>query len=137
MTTEEGEALAAAPGTVVGRSRGPHDLVALGGSGVALTDEQAAIVAAPPSPTLVVAGAGSGKTETLALRFLYLLDHARGLFGRDLAPDEILCLTFTRKAAGEIAERVATRVDHAFGPDADRPMPAVSTYNAYAFGLVA
>ena len=137
MTTEEGEALAAAPGTVVGRSRGPHDLVALGGSGVALPDEQAAIVAAPPSPTLVVAGAGSGKTETLALRFLYLLDHARGLFGRDLAPDEILCLTFTRKAAGEIAERVATRVDHAFGPDADRPMPAVSTYNAYAFGLVA
>jgi len=68
---------------------------------------------------------------------VYLLDHARSLFGRDLAPDEILCLTFTRKAAGEIADRVAADLRRVFGPDEDRPAPAVSTYNAYASGLVA
>lgn len=124
-------------GCVEGRARGPQELVSLGGSSVVLTDEQAVIVSAPLAPSLVVAGAGSGKTETLSLRFVYLLDHARRLFGRDLSPDEILCLTFTRKAAGEILERVAGQIERVYGPDGDRPLPAVSTYNSYAAGLVA
>lgn len=68
------------------------------------TSEQQAVIEAPLSPTLVVAGAGSGKTETMANRVLWLLanNHAR--------PDQILGLTFTRKAAGELAERINGRI---------------------------
>ena len=124
-------------GCVEGQSRDPQELVSLGGSSVVLTDEQAAVVSAPLAPSLVVAGAGSGKTETLSLRFVYLLDHARSLFGRNLSPDEILCLTFTRKAAEEILERVRGLIDRVYGPDGDRPLPEVSTYNSYAASLVA
>jgi len=70
------------------------------------TDEQARIIGAGTEPTLVVAGAGSGKTETLSMRIVYLLDHADELFGEPISPEEILCLTFTRKAAAEIAARL-------------------------------
>ena len=68
------------------------------------TSEQQAVIEAPLSPTLVVAGAGSGKTETMANRVLWLLanGHAR--------PDQILGLTFTRKAAGELATRINKRI---------------------------
>ena len=85
----------------------------------------------------MVAGAGSGKTETLSLRILYLLDNARSLFGRDLSPDEILCLTFTRKAAAEIAERASARIASVFGQDPNRPDVTVATYNGYAAELAA
>ncbi|WP_197059402.1 ATP-dependent DNA helicase [Cryobacterium sp. MLB-32] len=68
------------------------------------TIEQQAVIEAPLAPTLVVAGAGSGKTETMANRVLWLLanGHAR--------PDQILGLTFTRKAAGELSERINRRI---------------------------
>ncbi len=124
-------------GVVRGRSRGADELMSLIGENLRPTDEQRRVIEAPFGPTLVVAGAGSGKTHALALRFVYLLDHASRLAGRDLAPDEILCLTFTRKAAGEIAERVAGYLDQAYGVDPHRPQPSVSTYNAYAASLVA
>lgn len=101
------------------------------------TDEQIAIIEADTRPHLVVAGAGSGKTETLSLRIVYLLDHARELFGRDLSPDEILCLTFTRKAAAEIAERTERHIARVWGQAPERPAPTVATYNAYAASLTA
>ena len=105
-------------GVVVGRGRRAGELMAAiaGGTGKTPTAEQVAVIEAPLSPTLVVAGAGSGKTETLSLRILYLLDNARELFGEDISPDEILCLTFTRKAAAEIAERSERFIAHAFDP---------------------
>nr|WP_253941370.1 ATP-dependent DNA helicase [Microbacterium sp. SYP-A9085] len=68
------------------------------------TAEQSAVIAAPLEPALVVAGAGSGKTETMAARVVWLV--ANGIVGRD----EILGLTFTRKAAGELAERIQKRL---------------------------
>lgn len=68
------------------------------------TAEQSAVIAAPMAPALVVAGAGSGKTETMAGRVVWLV--ANGLVHRD----EVLGLTFTRKAAGELAERVQRRL---------------------------
>lgn len=68
------------------------------------TTEQSAVIAAPLTPALVVAGAGSGKTETMAGRVVWLV--ANGLVRRD----EVLGLTFTRKAAGELAERVQRRL---------------------------
>ncbi|MBC7441058.1 MAG: ATP-dependent helicase [Ramlibacter sp.] len=111
------------------------------------TGEQQAVIEAPLAPTLVVAGAGSGKTETMANRVLWLLanGHAR--------PDQILGLTFTRKAAGELNERIRTRIDQldAKGllpapvrPAADQVTidssdlfnaPTVSTYNSFASRL--
>ncbi|TFD26880.1 ATP-dependent DNA helicase [Cryobacterium cryoconiti] len=111
------------------------------------TDEQQAVIEAPLAPTLVVAGAGSGKTETMANRVLWLLanGHAR--------PDQILGLTFTRKAAGELAERIRDRIDQldAKGLLPRPPAPAagavtidssdlfnaptVSTYNSFASRL--
>ncbi|MFT4307195.1 MAG: ATP-dependent helicase, partial [Microbacterium sp.] len=68
------------------------------------TPEQAAVIEAPLAPALVVAGAGSGKTETMAGRVVWLV--ANGLARRE----EILGLTFTRKAAGELAERITRRL---------------------------
>ncbi|NTV40488.1 MAG: UvrD-helicase domain-containing protein, partial [Demequinaceae bacterium] len=124
-------------GLVIGKCRGPEELAALVDPDRTLTAEQSAIAGAGLRPALVVAGAGSGKTETLSLRILYLLDNARALFGRDLSPDEILCLTFTRKAAAEIAERASARIGSAFGHDPNRPDVTVSTYNGYAAELAA
>ncbi|MEV6347804.1 UvrD-helicase domain-containing protein [Actinoplanes sp. NPDC051851] len=99
------------------------------------TDEQAAIIAHPNTePLLVVAGAGSGKTETMASRVVWLV--ANGY----VHPGEILGLTFTRKAAGELAHRVRTRVgqlirrlgrDDAFAGEA-----TISTYHSYAARIV-
>ncbi|WP_251450299.1 ATP-dependent DNA helicase [Microbacterium sp. Marseille-Q6648] len=68
------------------------------------TADQRAVIEAPPTPALVIAGAGSGKTETMAGRVVWLV--ANGHVRRD----EILGLTFTRKAAGELAERIGARL---------------------------
>src|SRR5256714_14335960 len=56
------------------------------------------------APLLVVAGAGSGKTETMAARVVWLV--ANG-YAR---PEQTLGLTFTRKAAGELAHRIRARL---------------------------
>ena len=69
------------------------------------TAEQVRVIEAPRRPLLVVAGAGSGKTETMSMRVLWLLaNHA------DLTPASILGLTFTRKAAGELGDRLRERI---------------------------
>lgn len=126
-----------ATGTVAGFERGVEELVALIDKAKPPTPEQAAIIGSGLAPMLVVAGAGSGKTETLSLRIAYLVDHGKRLLGRDIAPDEILCLTFTRKAAAEIADRAQTHLEKIFGVDAARPAPTVATYNGYAARLAA
>jgi DNA helicase-2/ATP-dependent DNA helicase PcrA len=105
------------------------------------TPEQAAIVAAPVAPLLVVAGAGSGKTETMAARVVWLV--ANG-YAR---PEQILGLTFTRKAAGELAHRIRTRLDQLqrrLGRSEPDPAgdtfggePTVATYHSYASRVVA
>jgi DNA helicase-2/ATP-dependent DNA helicase PcrA len=101
------------------------------------TEEQERVIGWGARPALVVAGAGSGKTETLSMRMVFLLDHAREIWGDDISPEEILCLTFTRKAAAEIADRAGRRIGSVFGADPTRPAPSVATYNAYSAGLVA
>jgi DNA helicase II / ATP-dependent DNA helicase PcrA len=94
------------------------------------TPEQAAVVAAPPTPLLVVAGAGSGKTETMAARVVWLV--ANGY----VHTEQVLGLTFTRKASGELAHRVRTRLGQLQrrlgGDEAFSGEPTVSTYHAFA-----
>ena len=79
-----------------------------------LTAPQAAAVAHRGSPLLVVAGAGSGKTRVLTRRIVHLL--ATG----EARPHEIMAITFTNKAAGEMRERV----EELFGPRAKRMLVA-------------
>ena len=114
--------------------------VALGSSSP--TAEQRDVIEAPMRPLLVVAGAGSGKTETMASRVVWLV--ANGY----VEPDQVLGLTFTRKAATELAERIARRLRRlrhvgmwtpALEQDGAEVLggtPTVSTYHSYAGRLV-
>ncbi len=104
------------------------------------TREQAAIIAAPVEPLLVVAGAGSGKTETMAARVVWLVANSY------VRPEQVLGLTFTRKAAGELAHRVRVRLDQLvrrLGRRERNPLddpltgePTVATYHSYAGRIV-
>ncbi|WP_436526551.1 ATP-dependent helicase [Actinoplanes sp. HUAS TT8] len=99
------------------------------------TDEQAAIIAHPVKPLLVVAGAGSGKTETMASRVVWLVANGYA------HPGEILGLTFTRKAAGELSHRVRTRLGQLARrlggrDDALVGEATISTYHSYAARVV-
>jgi ATP-dependent DNA helicase UvrD/PcrA len=69
------------------------------------TAEQAAVISAPMEPLSVIAGAGSGKSETMAARLVWLV--ANGM----VRPERVLGLTFTRKAAAELGQRVRARLD--------------------------
>ncbi|ARJ05688.1 ATP-dependent DNA helicase [Cnuibacter physcomitrellae] len=95
------------------------------------TEQQRAVIESPLEPRIVVAGAGSGKTETMAARVVWLVANGH------VALSEVLGLTFTRKAAGELAARIQQRVaqlsEHGLGPEIDAfEAPAISTYNAFA-----
>ena len=104
------------------------------------TEEQAAVIAAPPGPLVVIAGAGAGKTETMAARVVWLV--ANG-YAR---PGEVLGLTFTRKAAGQLLRRVRTRLARLAGAglvpggsdiaDIAADPATVSTYHAFAGNLL-
>ena len=106
----------------------PDDLRTL--LGIPFTDEQLAAASAPMEPGLVVAGAGSGKTSVMAARVVWLVGT------QQVAPDRVLGLTFTNKAAAELAHRVRSTLAKAGLGDADGGEPVVSTYHAFAGRLV-
>ena len=106
-----------------------------------LTEEQVNAIqnASTDSPALVVAGAGSGKTELMSIRVPWLVANGFAL------PEQILGLTFTRKAAAELGKRVFDSLialrdngkywpfkDEAGNPIQDFTPPNISTYNSYA-----
>ncbi|MFD5428899.1 DNA helicase PcrA [Streptomyces sp. NPDC127084] len=83
-----------------------------------LNEQQSAAVVHTGSPLLIVAGAGSGKTRVLTHRIAHLLAT------RNVHPGQILAITFTNKAAGEMKERV----EHLVGPRANAMW--VSTFHS-------
>jgi len=109
----------------------PDDLVEV--LGIGFSDEQLEAITAPLEPAVVIAGAGSGKTTVMAARVVWLV--GSGL----VRPDEVLGLTFTRKAASELASRVRTALIRAGvqgeGPD-DEGEEQVMTYDSFAARLV-
>src|SRR5215471_6830518 len=70
-------------------------------------------------PALVVAGAGSGKTRVITYRIPFLI------FSEAAQPENILALTFTNKAAGEMKSRIATLSENQFKP------PLISTFHSF------
>lgn len=123
----------------------PEELSVLLGEKNVPTTEQSAIISSPLTPRLVIAGAGSGKTATMADRVVWLV--ANGW----VRPEEVLGVTFTRKAAGELATRIrsklaalqrlasrdtANQVFPAGLISSDALEPKVSTYHSFASGIV-
>ena len=98
------------------------------------TPEQVEIIQSSLEPAVVIAGAGSGKTETMATRVLWLVANGYA------KPEEILGLTFTRKAAAELKHRIKKRlkqlraaglIDKGFSIDVP-----VMTYHSYAGNIL-
>ncbi|MEV0019213.1 ATP-dependent DNA helicase [Streptomyces tendae] len=105
--------------------------------GIPFTPEQTACIVAPPAPQVIVAGAGSGKTTVMAARVVWLVGTGQ------VAPEQVLGLTFTNKAAGELAERVRKALIRAgvtdpdvIDPDDPPGEPAISTYHSFAGRLL-
>ncbi|MEU0097436.1 UvrD-helicase domain-containing protein [Streptomyces sp. NPDC006267] len=105
--------------------------------GIPFTPEQTACIIAPPAPQVIVAGAGSGKTTVMAARVVWLVGTGQ------VAPEQVLGLTFTNKAAGELAERVRKALiaagvtdPDAIDPDNPPGEPTISTYHAFAGRLL-
>lgn len=105
--------------------------------GIPFTPEQTACIVAPPAPQVIVAGAGSGKTTVMAARVVWLVGTGQ------VAPEQVLGLTFTNKASGELAERVRKALiragvtdPDAIDPDHPPGEPAISTYHAFAGRLL-
>ncbi|WP_345660361.1 ATP-dependent DNA helicase [Streptomyces venetus] len=105
--------------------------------GIPFTPEQTACITAPPAPQVIVAGAGSGKTTVMAARVVWLVGTGQ------VAPEQVLGLTFTNKAAAELAERVRKALvkagvtdPDAIDPDNPPGEPVISTYHAFAGRLL-
>lgn len=103
--------------------------------GVDFGAEQMRIVTAPLAPGVVVAGAGSGKTTVTTARVVWLVGTGRVL------PGEVLGLTFTTKAAGELGARVRAALDRLASATrttgwGELAEPTIATYHSYAGNLL-
>ena len=128
--------------TPAGGYRSALDIAAMlnGPDGKKPTPEQIRMIEAGPAPTLVIAGAGSGKTATMVDRVIWLVDNG---FVR---PEEVLGVTFTRKAATELRNRMRAglntlRRSRRLEPTEEELRegiadPTVLTYHSYANNLV-
>ena len=114
------------------RFRSPDDVS--DAVGIPFSDQQLAAITAPLEPGVIIAGAGSGKTTVMAARVVWLVGTGA------VRPEEVLGLTFTRKAAAELSARVRAALLSARVLDADSVDDAgeqvVMTYDAFAARLV-
>jgi DNA helicase-2/ATP-dependent DNA helicase PcrA len=111
-----------------------RELAALMGPEVPTAEQELIIEGEPGGTFRIVAGAGSGKTETMAQRVVWLIANSH------VTPSGVLGLTFTKKAARELHRRIrshlTTLVEAGVGVVVDEfEGPTVSTYNAFAAGL--
>jgi DNA helicase-2/ATP-dependent DNA helicase PcrA len=90
-----------------------------------LNPEQRRAVEHGEGPLLVIAGPGSGKTRVITHRIVHLLERAAGV-----QPENILALTFTEKAAGEMESRVGKEV-----PGLQKP-PFIATFHAFCYHVL-
>ncbi|MCW2811499.1 MAG: putative ATP-dependent helicase [Friedmanniella sp.] len=102
--------------------------------GIAFSDQQLVAITAPLEPGVIIAGAGSGKTTVMAARVVWLVGTGA------VRPEEVLGLTFTRKAAAELSHRVRQALLKA-GVVSDRGVDEsgeqlIMTYDAFAARLV-
>ncbi|CAA9388400.1 MAG: ATP-dependent DNA helicase SCO5184 [uncultured Propionibacteriaceae bacterium] len=102
---------------------------------VPFSAQQLAAITAPLEPGVIIAGAGSGKTTVMAARVVWLVGTGA------VRPEEVLGLTFTRKAAAELSQRVRSALLKA-GVISDRGVDEsgeqlIMTYDAFAARLVA
>lgn len=115
----------------------PEELSAALGEQFPPTEQQSRIICAPLEPMLVIAGAGSGKTKTMADKVVWLVANEL------VRPEEVLGVTFTRKAAGELSARIRAKIAALVNTGLldgqtteDYLDPSVSTYHSYANTLV-
>jgi len=98
--------------------------------------EQMTAITAPLAPGMIVAGAGTGKTTVMSARIIWLI------LTQQVAPDRILGLTFTTKAAHELMTRVRKMLKPALlaiaesPTDSDLGEPIISTYNSFGSRLL-
>src|SRR5512147_2356204 len=90
-----------------------------------LNPEQREAIEYGEGPLLVVAGPGSGKTRVITERIVHLLHHVPGL-----QPEQILAVTFTEKAAGEMKSRVAKAL-----PSLESS-PHISTFHSFCYEVL-
>jgi DNA helicase II / ATP-dependent DNA helicase PcrA len=119
----------------------PADLRRVMRTDYEVSPQQWAAIRAPMEPAVVIAGAGSGKTSLMAARVAYLVVTGQ------VTPDQVLGLTFTTKAAGELRSRIRDALEAAGfaqgvidpgGTEGEEETlePMVATYNAYAASLL-
>lgn len=89
-----------------------------------LDEHQQRVVDHPGGPLLVLAGPGTGKTTTLVETIVERVEQ------RGVAPDSVLALTFSRKAAEQLRDRVTARLGRTVGS------PMAATFHSFAYGLV-
>ncbi len=98
--------------------------------GIDFTAPQVAAITAPlDRPSAIIAGAGSGKTTVMAARVVWLVGHV------GVAPDQILGLTFTNKAAAQLGQKVRAGLEF-LDVELDGE-PTTATYHAFAGQLIA
>ncbi|MEY2827215.1 MAG: hypothetical protein RLZZ183_334, partial [Actinomycetota bacterium] len=93
---------------------------------ISFTKEQLMAIRAPLEPSLVLAGAGTGKTSVMAERAIWLIEN------ENILPSEILGLTFTNKASLELKARIKNKLTK----NEDFLEPKVSTYHSFALDIL-